>query len=297
MVSFSKKIIIGILVGLFISACVGGFLAYKVVQNKKISALTKQNEKASEISLTIVEGWNLEEIGEYLEQKKYMKKNDFLYSAKNFDTSKFPILAYKPKNASLEGFLFPDTYRVLDPNSPKNYISKDVDLGAILIKKMLDNFSAKLAPEMKKIKEAGSIGLYDALILASIIEKETGRNATTQDQKQALEKERQIVSGIFQNRLNIGMSLESDATVNYVTKKNNPTPTIAELNTESSYNTYIHKSLPPTPICNPSLSSIMSAFYPANTKYFYFLHKQPNGEAVFSATFEEHVKNKFKFLK
>ena len=297
MFNFSKRILIGLILFLFLSALFGGFLSYKILKSKKADQLARQNAKAPEMTLTIVEGWNLEDIGSYLEQKNYMKKSDFLLSAKNFDANKFSILNFKPKNASLEGFLFPDTYRVLDPNSPKNYIGKDVDLGAVLIKKMLENFTQKLSSEMQKVKETDSIGIYEALILASIIEKETGRNAITLEQKQKLDSERKIVSGVFTNRLKIGMALESDATVNYVTKKNNPTPTSEDLSVESLFNTYKHKGLPPTPICNPSLSSILSAFYPSNTQYLYFLHKQPSGEVVFSRTFEEHVKNKFKYLK
>jgi UPF0755 protein len=93
------------------------------------------------------------------------------------------------------------------------------------------------------------------------------------------------------------MALQSDATVNYVTNKNNPTPTLEDLDTESLYNTYKYRGLPPGPIASPSLSSLLAALYPTDSEYFYFLHKQPSGEPVYSKTFEEHTQNKFKYLK
>jgi UPF0755 protein len=93
------------------------------------------------------------------------------------------------------------------------------------------------------------------------------------------------------------MALQSDATVNYATGKNLPSPTLADLEVNSPYNTYKHRGLPPGPISNPSLSSLMAAIYPAETDYLYFLHKQPSGEPVYSKTFEEHVANKLKYLK
>ncbi|MCX6796968.1 MAG: endolytic transglycosylase MltG [Candidatus Doudnabacteria bacterium] len=169
--------------------------------------------------------------------------------------------------------------------------------GEELIKKALDNFCKKITPDMLSDIKARDLTLFDIITLASIIEKETGRNAITPQQKQMLDEERKIIAGIFYNRLNIGMALESDATINYITGRNNPSPTQEDLSVNSPYNTYKNKGLPPGPISNPSLSSIMAAIYPAQTDYFYFLHKQPSGEAVFSKTFEEHVKNKFKYLK
>ena len=112
-----------------------------------------------------------------------------------------------------------------------------------------------------------------------------------------LDEERRIVAGIFYNRLNAGMALQSDATINYFTGKNDPSPLLEDLEKNSPYNTYKNRGLPPTPIGNPSLSSITAVLNPTNTDYFYFLHKQPSGEPVYSRTFEEHVANKQKYLK
>jgi UPF0755 protein len=291
--SLLKKFILSIIVVIFLSALLGGFLVFRAKRNTKNQKIIT---KAPEITLTIIEGWNINEITKYLEEKKFSEANKFIEITKNFNSTKFPILASKPVNASLEGFLFPDTYQVYDPNiknSQTNIQNPEKDL----IEKMLVNFSQKFTSEMQEQALKKNFSIYQVLTLASIIEKETGRNAVTPQQKQNLDTERKIVSGIFQNRLKIGMALESDATINYITKKNNPTPTSIDLETESPYNTYKVKGLPPTPICNPSLSSILAVLYPAPTEYYFFLHKQPSGEVVYSKTFEEHIKNKFKYLK
>jgi UPF0755 protein len=291
MFTFSKKFFIGIFSFLFLSACLGGFLAYKARLAKNVA---KQNQKAPEISLTIIEGWDTAEVASYLEKKNIAKKDIFLQIVKKFDTKGYPLLASKTQNSNLEGFLFPDTYRIFDPQKQKfsNY-NPSLDL----IEKMLLNFSQKFTIEMQEQAKKNGMTVYKTLILASIIEKETGRNTLTESQKINLDRERKIVAGIFYNRLKNNLALESDATINYITKKNTPSASALDLKINSPFNTYQNTGLPPTPICNPGLSSILAALYPENTEYFFFLHKQPSGEVVFSKTFDEHIKNKLKYLK
>ena len=248
--------------------------------------------KAEEVSITIIEGWSLNDLGGYLENKGLLQAAVFRQVAANFNIGGYGLLADKPAKTSLEGYVFPDTYRLF---KPKN--TSDETFAAELVKKALNNFSEKFTPEMQVQAKKDNMSVFQILTLASIIEKETGRNAITPQQKQALDAERKNVASVFYNRLQAGMPLESDATINYVTKKNNPTPTDADLATLSPYNTYLNKGLPPGPICNPSLSSIMAALYPAQTDFFFFLHKQPSGEPVFSKTFQEHIDNKNKYLK
>ncbi len=93
------------------------------------------------------------------------------------------------------------------------------------------------------------------------------------------------------------MALQSDATVNYITKKNTPSVSTADTKVDSPYNTYLYQGMPPGPICNPSLSSLMAAVYPASTDYFYFLSDPQTGKAIYAKTFEEHILNKQKYLK
>ncbi len=248
--------------------------------------------KTPEISVTIIEGWQISDLAEDLEQKGVINSATLYKTLKAINTDSYPLLLSKPAKASLEGYIFPDTYRVY---KPKNLT--DEKFAGDLLKKALENFQDKFTTEMAARAKTQGYTVYQILTLASIIEKETGRNVVTPEQKQALQDERQNVASVFYNRMKAGMPLESDATINYATGKNNPTPTQAELKTVSAYNTYLNKGLPPGPICNPSLSSLMAALYPNQTGYYFFLHKQPSGEPVFSKTFEEHVGNKFKYLK
>lgn len=248
--------------------------------------------KAEEINITLIEGWDIDDIANNLESKGLAQANVFKKTANSFDVSQYPLLEDHPATATLEGYIFPDTYRLFKPKS-----LFEPALSQELLKKALDNFHSKFTPAMIAQAQTDKMSIYQIVTLASIIEKETGRNAITPEQKSALDQERKIVASVFYNRLKTGMPLESDATINYITHKNNPSPSQQDLAVVSPYNTYQNKGLPPGPICNPSLSSLLAALYPANTDYYFFLHKQPSGEPIFSKTFEEHVNNKLKYLK
>ena len=100
---------------------------------------------------------------------------------------------------------------------------------------------------------------------------------------------------LFYRRLEIGMALQSDATVNYATGKSERQPSYEDLQTVSAYNTYLNTGLPPGPICNPSIESIKAAIYPVENEYYYYLHPE-DGETVWSVTAEEHAENKAKYL-
>ena len=256
-------------------------------------------QKPEEVHITFIEGWTDKDIAAYLEKLKLLQAEDFLTTLKNFDASSYPVLSFKPKAASLEGFLFPDTY----------FVAKQTTSEAV-IKKALDNFSGKWTQatgftSMKKEKfvpnsyPAEPLSPYEVLIFASIIEKETGRNVSSlsSSQVQTLNTERKTIAGIFYNRLSIGQALQSDATINYVTGKSDPTPSQADLEAKSPYNTYTHRGLPPGPICNPSLSSIEAALNPIKTDYFYFLHRQSDGQVFYAKTLDQQVINKQKYLK
>ncbi|MDE2311781.1 MAG: endolytic transglycosylase MltG [Patescibacteria group bacterium] len=272
---------------LAVTAALGGyFLSVERAQSQKQHATAK----APEQQLTIIEGWTTAQIDQYLAGKQLIQAGDFIAAEKKYDTKNFPLLASRPAGADLQGFLFPDTYRVY-----KNTAS-GTELSEQLISKMLNNFSAKFTPDMQAQAAAQKMSVYQILTLASIIEKETGRNAVSAAQKQALDQERKTIAGIFYNRLNAGMPLESDATVNYATGKNDPQPTLADTQINSPYNTYLRKGLPPGPICSPSLSSILAALYPTKTDYLYFLHDQTTGQAIFAVTYDQHLQNKQKYL-
>ncbi|RJO59484.1 endolytic transglycosylase MltG [Candidatus Parcubacteria bacterium] len=235
--------------------------------------------KPDEVQVLIREGLTAKEIGSVLEQAGVMPANDFINLASSNDSRAiapertYEFLVDKPTTASLEGFLFPDTYRFFKKAEP-----------AHVLKKFLDNFEQKVSSELLAAIQAGGHTIYDGIILASIVDKEVRTDT-----------DRKLAAGIFWKRLKIGMALQSDATVNYITGKNVLQPTNADISVDSLYNTYKYPGLPPGPIGNPSLSAIRAVAYPQDSEYLYFLTK-PDGTTVFSKTFEEHLANKRKYL-
>lgn len=248
-----------------------------------------------EVRVTLIEGWTTRDMAAYLEREGVTDAAAFLAAAKNFDTDAYPTAHSRPRGADLEGYLFPDTYRVF--RAKVKTATSGPETARAVIRKALENFETKFTPQMSEQARGLGLSVHEALTLASIVERETGRNVTTEAERRALDDERRTVAGIFLNRLKVGMPLESDATVNYVTGKDEPSPQLSDLEVASPYNTYKNPGLPPGPICNPSLSSIAAVLDPKKTAYFYFLHKQPSGEVVYSRTFEEHVQNKLRYLK
>ena len=291
----SKKIFIVILLVLLAT---GVFGIHKALQYRQNSRVARQNAKTPEVSLTILEGWTINNIADYLEKKGVARKQQFIDSEKNFNISAFPLLASKPKTADLEGFLFPDTYLIYDPKAAGlSYSVKNFDPSAQLIGKMLDNFSQKITPQIQEQAKKRRLSLFQIVTLASIVEKETGQRQVGEQANAELDGERKIVASIFYNRLAGDLALQSDATINFITGKKTPQVSLKDQEVDSLYNTYKYHGLPPGPICNPSLSAIMSVLYPQTTDYFYFLTDPETGKAVFAKTYEEHLKNKQKFLK
>jgi UPF0755 protein len=250
----------------------------------------------AEETIQILEGWTSRDIGQYFERKGKWQSEEFLEVAgfpqvdyrnnKEMpalkDRSKeFTFLADKPKYYGLEGYLFPDTYRI--------YASSTVEE---VIEKMLDNFDAKLTDKMRaEIKKQGK-SVYDIITMASIIEKEAPLNYQKEDNREA-----RIISGIFWNRLEIGQGLQSDATLSYIFGDNNPTHSGKDLDIDSPYNTYKYRGLPPGPICNPGILAIEAAIYPIQTDYYYFLTPLGKDEVIYARTYEEHLKNKYQYLR
>lgn len=307
------KIIVAVVVFLFALLVFASYTIYQEVIKRRAEYEQRrvQNEKKTieEIKITLLEGWTNQDIADYLEKKGLLSAKEFMSSQNSYDFSNLPFLQDKPKNTSLEGYLFPDTYIV-----DKKTITPEA-----IISKQLKNFSNKLFlassdvpttqsnPFVYKIlgfdnihsKGFEGLSLHDVLTLASIVEKETGIDLGKLDSNQSsrIDEERRIVAGIFLNRMAIGQALESDATINYITGKNIARSTESDLALNSPYNTYKYNGLPPGPIANPSFSSIKAVLHPIKTDYYYFLHKQPSGEVVYSKTFEEHREKKFRFLK
>ncbi|HZK12343.1 MAG TPA: endolytic transglycosylase MltG [Atribacterota bacterium] len=207
--------------------------------------------------ITIPEGYTCIQIAELLDKKEIVKKEDFLKLVKDSEKT-------------LEGYLFPDTYEV-----PKRYGAEK------MVKVMLSNFD-QIALENKFTEKAEKIGfsLNEIIILASIVEKEAKFN-----------DEKNRVSSVFYNRLKIGMKLQSCATIQYILGEPKEKLDEKDLKIDSPYNTYLYKGLPPGPICNPGLDSIIATLEPAEEDYLFFVLGE-NGRHIFSKTYEEHLINK-----
>lgn len=182
----------------------------------------------------------------------------------------YPALADLPAGKSLEGYLFPDTYLFGPTETPESIISK-----------MLNTFAKRVPQSLidDAKKERGSF--YDVLTLASIVEAE-GKTA----------EDRKMIADIFWKRLRDGLPLQSDATVNYGLGTSKDQISLDDAQSDSPYNTYKFKGLPPTPIANPGLEALNAAVYPTPNPYYYFLHNLTTRETVYAKTFEEHVQNR-----
>ena len=225
-----------------------------------------------DIRITFPEGWDIKMMSERLTANA-LPGAEFLALAtkpKSAWLQQYDFLAGVPAGASLEGFLFPDTY-FFDPSASAESI----------IEKMLTNFGKKIDDRLRAAAAAKSQSLYAAITLASIVENEVRS-----------EEDRKIVSDIFLRRLAIGQALQSDATVKYILGIDKIQHTFEETRVASPYNTYVHAGLPPGPIGNPGIISIQAVAFPESNPYFYFLSDPETGQSVFSVTFEEHVKNK-----
>jgi UPF0755 protein len=228
--------------------------------------------------ITIPEGWNMQDIGEYLEEKEIIKEEDFLAlagSALTEDFSQqFDFLDDKPKNLQLEGYLFPDTYEIVSGEGSRE-----------IILRILNNFGEKLTQDLRKEIFLQKKTVFQIVTAASLIEKEV----------KGLE-DKKIVSGIIWKRLQAGMPLQIDATLNYITGKKNTKVSIADTQIDSPYNTYKYKGLPLGPISNPGMESILAAIYPEESAYWYYLSAK-DGQTIFSKTLAEHNVAIAKYLK
>jgi len=229
----------------------------------------------AEITVTIPEGFDLRDIAERLVGVGIIKKADDFYAVtgmpgENNKTAAALFGEYLGRGqdvATLEGFLFPDTYRFYASTEPMT-----------VVRRMLENYN-------DKVESMAHAPDFKTLTIASLIEKEVKDPA-----------DRAKVADIIKRRLALGMPLQLDSTVNYVTGKNSPSVSLNDLSVDSQYNTYKYKGLPPGPICNPGLSSISAALAPTPNKYLYFL-TAPDGTVIYSQTLDEQNAAKAKYLK
>lgn len=214
--------------------------------------------------VTIPEGLTAAEIGELLQDQDVVLKDEFLELLIN---EEFRSELLGEKSMGFEGYLFPDTY-----SYNKDVTAKD------LITMMVSRFG-KVFGGLQIDRTNSGLTDHEIIILASIIEKETGTP-----------QERALVSAVFHNRMRIGMKLDSDPTVIYgLGEEFDGRLTRRDLKQLTDYNTYMIKGLPPGPIANPGRDSIVAALNPAEVDYLYFVSKgDGSGEHNFSTNYSDH---------
>ena len=221
--------------------------------------------------ITVPEGYNLYQIADILNEKKIIKREEFIKKAKDKKLmSKLNI-----KSVSFEGYLYPETYFLF-----KGMKAEEV------IKQMVNRFHTVFTDDLKKKSKAKGFTVEEVVTLASVIEKETGNP-----------DERPLISAAFHNRLKKRMRLQSDPTTIYgIFETFDGNLRRKDLRQKTPYNTYRINGLPLGPIANPGIESIKAVLNPAAVDYIYFVSMN-NGSHVFAKTLKEHNRNVWKYQK
>jgi UPF0755 protein len=217
--------------------------------------------KIIEYDITVVEGDSLLEIGQKLESKGFVSADAFREIA--YDPSLLNSMDIK--GPSVEGYLYPDTYKL-----PKG--AKPGDIMKLMVGKLRSSYTEEMLDRMKLMKWTEN----QVLTMASIIEKEA-----------ATDQERAIVSGVYHNRLRKRMQLQADPTAIYGVKSSREKIRSSDLKNKTLYNTYVIKGLPPGPIASPGIKSIKAALFPAKVPYLYFVAKGDRTH-IFTTSMSEH---------
>ena len=242
-------------------------------------AVTLTDSRNSFIPFRILEGWRIEEVADAIDQNRL-----FGFSGAEFLAAvgpgapvdaAFAAQVGLPQNASLEGFLFPDTYQLPPDITPEG-----------LRDTLITAFQERIAPQLIRDAATQGLSVYDVVTLASIVQRESVHP-----------EENPQIAGVYRNRLSINMKLDADPTVQYGIGYQDgawwPRITQADYSSAvSPYNTYLVTGLPPGPIASPGLSAINATVYP-ETSEFLFFRADCNGSGFhkFARTFEEHLAN------
>ena len=233
-----------------------------------------QDGTPDQVTFTILAGWRMEEIAESLPTSGLsIQPEEFLQVARTPRSD----LDYIPEGATTEGYLFPMQYTF-----PRGIRADE------MVRTLVQNFGLYLTPELREGFASQNLSINEAVVLASIVEREA-----------VVEDEMPAIASVFLNRLVAGMKLDTDPSVQYAIGWNpiqntwwtNPL-SLADLQVDSPFNTYVYSGLPPAPISNPSLAALRAVAFPEISPYYYFRARcDGSGRHSFAETFEEHVNN------
>ncbi len=234
-----------------------------------------QDATPSEVTFSVLSGWRMEEIAASIPTSGLEISQEEFLNAASSPAANLPFLEDLTNGRSLEGFLYPGSYR----------LPRETSAGE-LIQILVENFSSQLTPEMLTGIQKQGLTIFEAVSVASIVERES-----------VLSEEMPLIASVFLNRLAIGMPLEADSTVQYAIGYNQAQDTwwtnplsAGDLQFDSPYNTYLYPGLTPGPIANPDARALRAVAFPAQTPYFFFRAVcDDSGRHDFSETFEEHL--------
>lgn len=254
---------------------------YFLTQSQSLVEIARAltDSRNSQIVFSIIPGWRIEEVAAAIDNNRLFgfTGSEFLQIAGRGAVIDPGLAAYAglPSGASLEGFMFPETYS-LPPQITASGL-RDV---------ILEEFMTRVGTELYERTVAQGFTLYEIVTLASIVQRESVRT-----------DENPMIASVYRNRLSIGMKLDADPTVQYAIGFSGGTwwPQITQADYSgviSPYNTYLNTGLPPGPIANPSLSAIQAAINPESSPYYFFRAEcDGSGYHRFAVTFEEHLAN------
>ena len=230
-----------------------------------LNALTKAPHAAKVTELTLTEGHTRHSIDALLRAQHV--QGSYLAATRSSPLIKPAEYGLRHPPRTLEGFLFPDTYQLVDP----------IKVPA-LVNDQLEAFKQNFAKVNLDYARSKHLTPYDVLIIASLIEAEA-----------STAKDRPRVASVIYNRLADGMMLQFDSTTRFATGNYTRPLTVSELHSSNPWNTHTHLGLPPTPIDNPGLAAIQAAAHPAHTNYLFFFTRPCAKRAVFASTYSQFL--------
>jgi UPF0755 protein len=245
----------------------------------EIVAVLSKGASRSGILVTIPEGWRAEQAAQKAESVGVGRSDDVLGIVRAGAAAGLPFAEPPPPGASLEGYLFPETYEVAKGATPR-----------ALVEMMARQFDKAVTPALRQRIQNRGLSLHQGITLASIVEREAARP-----------DEQPIIASVYLNRLKRNMPLQADPTVQFAVANGNLLEAVGfgfwkreltrdDLRNPSPYNTYVQRGLPPGPICSPGLSALEAVANPAETEYLFFVAKG-DGTHVFAKTDTEHAAN------
>jgi len=252
-----------------------------------------------EVSFTIPEGWAIAEMAQYFEQQGFFSAQDFLQAVgksltnESIDRSRLKAIMKRhpwlpPQISSLEGFLYPDTYRIVPDQATPELVAdimlnRFAEVALPIYQRPIPKPIKPVPPKNIKARCQSpcqpNLSLLEWVTFASIVEKEA-----------VIDQERAIIAGVFWQRLKLNMRLESDPTVEYglnIKQTKDQPLTLTQVRTSSPYNTYLNQGLPPGAIASPGLKSLKATLNSANTDFLFFVARY-DGSHIFSRTLAEH---------